>query len=76
MKPKRTILIVDDKQEMAETLTDILEDYGYTVVIALDGYQALKCIKESPIDIALIDIIMPGINGVETFKEKSSGSRI
>jgi two-component system, NtrC family, response regulator HydG len=68
MKPKGTVLIVDDRPEMATTLSDILEDYGYAVVTAVDGYQALKRVKESPIDIAFIDIVMPGINGVETFK--------
>lgn len=69
MEPKRTVLIVDDRQDMVTTLADILEDHGFTVVTALDGHQALECVKVSAIDLALIDIVMPKMNGVETFKE-------
>ena len=39
------------------------------MITALDGQQALKYVRESGVDLALIDIMMPGINGVETFKE-------
>jgi len=69
MRPKRTVLVVDDRQEMVATLADILEHHGFTVVTALDGYQALECVKASPIDLALIDMVMPNMNGLETFKE-------
>ena len=64
-----SILVIDDDEGMCETLCDILEVIGYQVDIANDGYQALKVVKEKKIDISLIDIKMPGINGVETFKE-------
>ena len=64
-----SILVIDDDEGMCETLSDILEVTGYKVIIANDGYQALKVAKEEKIDISLIDIKMPGINGVETFKE-------
>jgi DNA-binding NtrC family response regulator len=69
MPAKKTVMIVDDRYEMVSTLTDVLEDYGYTVVAAHDGYQALQCLRQSPVNLALIDIMMPGINGIETFKE-------
>jgi len=64
-----SILVIDDDEGMCETLSDILEVTGYEVTIANDGYQALEVAKEKKIDISLIDIKMPGINGVETFKE-------
>lgn len=69
MEPKRTVLIVDDREDMVATLSDILEERGFNTITALDGYQALKCVRESLIDLALIDIVMPSMNGLETFKE-------
>ena len=66
---KKTILLVDDRPDMIETLADILDDYGYSVMSAHDGNDALAQIREVHVDLALIDIMMPGINGVETFKK-------
>lgn len=63
------ILIVDDEVGMRETLSDILEDMGYHVAIAADGYEAIQKVKENYFDIILMDVKMPGINGVDTFKE-------
>ena len=68
MDKKTTILIVDDDLGMIETMTDILGDMGYDVDAAEDGYRAIEVVKEKEYDVALMDIKMPGINGVETFK--------
>lgn len=69
MEKKTSILIVDDDTGMTETLSDILGDIGYDVAISGDGYKAIEMIKEKKYDFSLMDIKMPGINGVETFKE-------
>jgi DNA-binding NtrC family response regulator len=69
MKKKTSILIVDDDIGMIETLSDILLDMEYDVASSNDGYKAIDMIKEKKYDFALMDIKMPGINGVETFKE-------
>ncbi|MEA1939640.1 MAG: response regulator [Candidatus Caldatribacteriota bacterium] len=69
MDNKISILIVDDDKGMTETLSDILTDLGYDVAVSGDGHQAIEMIKEKKFDFALMDIKMPGINGVETFKE-------
>lgn len=69
MDDKASILIVDDDVGMCETLSDIMEDKGYRTVIALDGHEAIQTVKESAFDVILMDIKMPGINGVETFKQ-------
>ncbi len=69
MEDKPRILIVDDDPGMAETMADILGDMGYDVSVAVDGYRAIDMLKEKAYEIAFIDIKMPGINGVETFKE-------
>lgn len=69
MGNKAKILIVDDDPGMTETLSDILDEMGYDVAVASDGCKAIEIIREKPCDVALIDIRMPGINGVETFRE-------
>jgi two-component system response regulator HydG len=66
---KAGVLIVDDDIEMTETLSDILEDLGYHVEVANDGLKAIKKFKARAFDVILMDIKMPGINGVETYKE-------
>jgi two-component system response regulator HydG len=69
MDNKGNILIVDDDVGICETLSDIMEIKGYDTAIALDGYEAVQKIKEVAFDVILMDIKMPGMNGVETFKE-------
>ena len=68
MDDKDSILIVDDDAGMCETLSDIMEDKGYRAFIALDGHEAIEKVKEMSFDVILMDIRMPGMNGVETFK--------
>ena len=63
------ILVVDDDPGMTETLADILRDMGYDVAVAGDGYRALEMAGEKSFDLALLDIRMPGLNGVETLRE-------
>jgi len=72
MNDKASILIVDDDGGMCETLSDIMEDSGYRTVIALDGYEAMQKVKEMDFDVILMDIRMPGMDGVETFKQIKS----
>ena len=69
MDEKACILIVDDDVAMSETLLDILEDKGFSVVIASDGLSAVAEAGSRHFDLALIDIMMPGMNGVETLRE-------
>jgi DNA-binding NtrC family response regulator len=69
MKNKAKILIVDDDMGMTETLSDILTDLGHHVEIANDGFKAIQKVKTQTFDVILMDIKMPGINGVETYKE-------
>ena len=64
-----SILIVDDEVGMRETLSDILEDMGYHVAIAADGYEAIEKVKDNYFDVILMDVKMPGMDGVDTFRE-------
>ncbi len=64
-----SILIVDDEPSILQSLGGLLSDEGFEVITASNGYEALKIIeKESP-DLVLLDIWMPGIDGIETLKE-------
>ncbi|KPA12246.1 sigma-54 interaction domain protein [Candidatus Magnetomorum sp. HK-1] len=64
-----SILIVDDEPSILQSLKGILSDEGFEVLTASNGYEALKTIeKESP-DLVLLDVWMPGIDGIETLKE-------
>jgi two-component system response regulator HydG len=63
------VLVVDDLRSIRLTLGGILEDEGYNVVLAENGYQAIEAAKKTPFDLVFMDIKMPGINGVQTFRE-------
>jgi two-component system response regulator FlrC len=60
--------VVDDDIGMVETLTDILDMHGYRVTPACSGEAALERVREAPHALALMDIQMPGLNGVETLE--------
>jgi DNA-binding NtrC family response regulator len=66
---KTNILVVDDLRSMRLTLGGILEDKGHNVVTVENGYQAIEAVKEAHFDAIFMDIKMPGINGVQTFRE-------
>jgi len=63
------ILVVDDLRSMRLTLGGILEDEGYNVTAVEDGYRAIDEVKKRHFDAIFIDIKMPGIDGVQTFRE-------
>jgi len=66
---KTNILVVDDLRSMRLTLGAILEDAGHNVVMVENGYEAIKAAKKTHFDVVFMDIKMPGINGVQTFRE-------
>jgi two-component system, NtrC family, response regulator HydG len=68
MSREFTILLTDDNREFIQNLSDILELKGYRVLSASDGFEALEIVKISPVDLIILDIKMPVMNGVETFK--------
>lgn len=65
----RQILIVDDEDRIRQSLAGILKDEGYEVLQAKDGAQALKLIETDSPDLILLDIWMPGIDGMETLEK-------
>ena len=63
------ILVVDDERNIRFTLRDILQDEGHTVLLAEDGDRALEIAAAQPLDVVLLDVLLPGRNGLEILKE-------
>jgi diguanylate cyclase (GGDEF)-like protein len=63
------VLIVDNDVSMLETIGDVFQDRGYNVAMVEDGRRAIKLVSRRYFDVVLMDIRMPGINGLETYKE-------
>ncbi len=59
------ILIVDDENDIAELISDILEDEGFKTDIRNDGASAISAVKENSYDLILLDIMMPNASGTE-----------
>ena len=66
---KTNILVVDDLRNIRLTLGAILEDAGHNVVMVENGYEAIEAARKTHFDVVFMDIKMPGINGVQTFRE-------
>jgi putative two-component system response regulator len=62
---KAAILIADDDEANRELLSEILTEEGYTTVLAADGNQALAAIQGNLVDLAILDVIMPGKTGFD-----------
>ncbi|MZH45619.1 MAG: UDP-3-O-[3-hydroxymyristoyl] N-acetylglucosamine deacetylase [Nitrospinae bacterium] len=65
---KARILIVDDEKNIVSSLTGILLDEGYEVVDTGDGIEALEIIQADPPDLVILDIWLPGMDGIEVLK--------
>ncbi len=68
MKKKFKILIVDDEAIIRESLRDWLSDVGHQVLTAENGLQALEIIEKEKPGIAFVDLVMPGMDGIELLK--------
>lgn len=68
MTRQKVILVVDDSSEVRILLRKILELDGYSVREAEDGRQALQLLADEPVDLVLLDAMMPKVNGWETLK--------
>ncbi|TKB25072.1 CHASE2 domain-containing protein [Desulfopila sp. IMCC35006] len=67
---RETILVVDDIQEQLDIAKNMLTRLGYTVHTATSGQEALAIIKQQPVDLVILDMIMPGgLDGLETYQK-------
>jgi DNA-binding NtrC family response regulator len=63
------VLLVDDEKEFVEPLSERLSARGYHTGIAFSGEEAIAKVEESEWDVIVLDVLMPGMNGAETFRE-------
>ena len=68
MKPKRTILCVDDNEQSLSIRKVMLETRGYRVIACANGEDALRVFQAGGIDLVLTDLIMPGLDGTELIR--------
>lgn len=68
MQRKNKILVVDDEQGILDFFKKALSKEGYEVITALSGQEAIKMVKEEKLNLVILDIKMPGIDGIETLK--------
>lgn len=76
MSESHTILLVDDEDSIQTLLTFPLQRDGYTVVQARDGEAALRLFKEEPIDLVVLDIMLPRIDGLEVCRRLRAESTV
>ncbi|HET6884055.1 MAG TPA: response regulator [Pirellulales bacterium] len=62
------VLVVDDEIDTCANLSDILTDLGYQVDVAYDGLGAIELVKQHAYDVALLDLKMPGMDGLELYR--------
>lgn len=68
MERKINLLFVDDEEQFLKSMTKQLEARDFNVIAADRGEKALEIARSVPVDVALVDLKMPGINGEETLK--------
>ena len=70
------VLVADDDGHIREVLRYALEKAGHSVLEASDGVEALRVFHEQPLDLVVLDIIMPGSDGIEVCRKIRTGSEL
>ena len=63
---KKTMMVVDDEPMIVKVVKDIFKEEGYKVITALSGQECLEKLKKTSVDLILLDIMMPGMDGWDT----------
>lgn len=66
---KRRVLVVDDEETIGVGISEILKDTGFDAAYVINGKDAIETVKKSPFDLIFMDMIMPGMNGLDTYRE-------
>ena len=69
MSEKATILVIDDEEIMREILEELLVKEGYRVRLAASGQEGLDVVRREPIDLTIVDVMMPDLSGLEVLEE-------
>src|SRR5881396_3310350 len=75
-EPSPTILLVDDEDSVRKLLAFPLERDGYAVVQAADGEEALRQFADQPVDLVVLDIMLPRLDGLEVCKRLRATSTV
>src|SRR5260370_37498057 len=70
------VLLIDDDKRLHELLTTYLEQNGFAVTGAPDGQRGLSALDAEPFDIVLLDVMMPGMDGLEVCRRIRKKSRV
>ena len=62
------MLIVDDEPDICDCLQHFFSTRGFTVTCAFSGEEAIERLAEGPVDVVLLDIVLPGIHGIEVLR--------
>ena len=60
------ILVCDDDREIVEAISIYLSGEGYEILKAYDGTEALEIMEKTPVDLLIVDVMMPGLDGIRT----------
>ena len=67
--PQRNVLVVEDEPRMGQMLGDAMVELGYTATVVTSGEQALKAMKEQARPIVIMDLNLPGMNGMQCLEQ-------
>ena len=68
MKEDKRILVVDDEEVLRTTISQVLTEEKYSVVLATNGAEALQIYQKDPFELIMTDIVMPHFSGIELLK--------
>lgn len=71
----KSVLVVDDDQFLVDVLVEKLQTEGFVAKGVFSGPEALDSIREDPVDIILLDLIMPGMTGMEVLQKLKSDDK-
>lgn len=66
---KKYILVVDDEVQICNIIQKVLSQEGYYILTAFSGEEALKQLRKTPVDLILVDLKMPAMDGLEMLKQ-------
>ena len=73
---KETILIVEDDKNISKLIKYNLEKEGYKCIVSFDGEDAIKTLDKSPTDLIILDIMLPGIDGLEVCRRVKQDKKL